>query len=185
LPFTLLLMVLIDACCMLQELRALGCAPCLEFPAQQVTPATLPLVTQQLEQAAVEGPASATATRGVQQQQQQQQQQPASGVWLRIDAACLMPVPMLAQVQQLGLARVLQQARAQAAGDGSRPASTSSAGTDAQACVAGTPVAVEVDGPSHVAANDRQHALGATLCRDWLLQQLGWPVVKVAWWEWQ
>lgn len=46
-------------------------------------------------------------------------------------------------------------------------------------------VAVEVDGPTHVAVNRASHLLGATVCRNWLLQQWGWQVLVVPWWEWQ
>jgi hypothetical protein len=46
-------------------------------------------------------------------------------------------------------------------------------------------VAVEVDGPTHVAVNGVDHMLGATVCRNWLLQQWGWTVVVVPWWDWQ
>lgn len=46
-------------------------------------------------------------------------------------------------------------------------------------------VAVEVDGPTHVAVNCASHVLGATACRNWLLQQWGWQVAVVPWWEWQ
>ena len=51
--------------------------------------------------------------------------------------------------------------------------------------VGGVFVAVEVDGPTHVAVNCADHALGATVCRNWLLQQWGWVVLVVPWWQWQ
>jgi hypothetical protein len=46
-------------------------------------------------------------------------------------------------------------------------------------------LAVEVDGPSHVAVNCWGHALGSTVSRSWLLQQQGWAVLEVPWWEWE
>jgi very-short-patch-repair endonuclease len=46
-------------------------------------------------------------------------------------------------------------------------------------------VAVEVDGPTHVAVSCPSHQLGATVCRNWLLQQWGWTVLVVPWWQWQ
>jgi hypothetical protein len=54
-----------------------------------------------------------------------------------------------------------------------------------KAGIEGVAVAVEVDGPTHVAMNRASHALGATVSRNWLLQQWGWTVVLVPWWEWQ
>jgi hypothetical protein len=49
-------------------------------------------------------------------------------------------------------------------------------------CDASAPLAIEVDGPSHYAANDPSAPLGATVARNWLLRRLGWRVAVVSEW---
>jgi hypothetical protein len=63
--------------------------------------------------------------------------------------------------------------------------STSSSTTTSSSSGSSVLVALEVDGPSHAAVNCPSHVLGATVCRNWLLQQWGWTVVVVPWWQWQ
>eukprot|EP00892_Ulva_mutabilis_P000033 jgi/Ulvmu1/1002/UM103_0030.1 len=48
----------------------------------------------------------------------------------------------------------------------------------------GTRVAIEVDGPSHFAVNDREHVLGDTVARRRALVACGWVVISVPYYIW-
>jgi hypothetical protein len=132
--------------------------------------------------------------------------------FLSIDIACVVPQHAVKLMQEQGFraaVTALQQqqqqqqgvigppqdtaaaAAAAVAGHGARPSlldAERSLGDGRalwKAGCEGVAVAVEVDGPTHVAVNGVDHMLGATVCRNWLLQQWGWTVVVVPWWEWQ
>lgn len=129
--------------------------------------------------------------------------------FLSVDIACVVPQHALKLMQEQGFraaVTALQQqqqggiwppqdtaaaAAAALAGDCARPSlldAERSLGSERALWTAecdGVAVAVEVDGPTHVAVNGVDHMLGATVCRNWLLQQWGWTVVVVPWWEWQ
>jgi hypothetical protein len=104
-----------------------------------------------------------------------------AGGSLSVDIACVMPQLLLELAQHQGLKTALASMQQQLAGDVEAFGGFSSSSSGGQ-CVL---VAVEVDGPTHVAANCRSHQLGATVCRNWLLQQWGWTVLVVPWWQWQ
>jgi hypothetical protein len=109
-----------------------------------------------------------------------------AGGFLTVDIACVMPQLLLELAQHQGLRKALPSMQQRHAGElealaGFSSSSSSSSSSGGQ-CVL---VAVEVDGPTHVAANCRSHQLGATVCRNWLLQQWGWTVLVVPWWQWQ
>jgi hypothetical protein len=118
----------------------------------------------------------------------------ADGSGIVVDIACLLPAKTADYMQQSGLAALIVQQQQQQQqqqlscqmSSGSHGASDTKVST--QLGADGTepqniPVAIEVDGPSHAAVNDRHHLLGSTICRNWLLQWLGWRVLNVSWWE--
>ncbi|KAF8060474.1 hypothetical protein HT031_004650 [Scenedesmus sp. PABB004] len=95
------------------------------------------------------------------------------GDTLAVDILCDAPAALAELVRAHGLLAALQRWRRAAPAGGARGG-------------ARVRLAVEVDGPSHVAANCRDRALGGTVARDWLLrQQPGLVVASLAWWEWE
>jgi hypothetical protein len=107
---------------------------------------------------------------------------------LMVDIACSAPARLLHAFQQHGLVQTLQK----------MPNSSSSGNAEGHAAAEETDnchdteddkqnvlLAIEVDGPSHVAVNCWGYRLGSTVCRSWLLQQQGWEVLEVPWWQWE
>ncbi|WIA35173.1 hypothetical protein OEZ86_003642 [Tetradesmus obliquus] len=102
---------------------------------------------------------------------------------LMVDIGCLVPTQLLHTIDRDGLVQALQTL----IHSSSNSSSSSSADLAATACGQQQQVllAVEVDGPTHVAVNCWGHRLGSTVSRSWLLQQQGWVVLEVPWWQWE
>jgi hypothetical protein len=107
---------------------------------------------------------------------------------LMVDIGCLVPAQLLQTIEQQGLVQTLQAMRSHSCSSSS---SSNAAGLSAtrmhleQHELQQQLLAVEVDGPSHVAVNCWGHRLGSTVSRSWLLQQQGWAVLEVPWWQWE
>lgn len=193
-------------CCCLQALASAGFDPVLEFPAQDTTQLSFTELgailqqqqqqrqqPQQREQQQLDG--GAARRQWPQVPVSHREHRSAAVVppgFLSVDIACVMPTEVVALMQTQGVKGALEalkkqqrHQRQQSTADtiSSAPSSTSS--NDSNSNSSSTLVAVEVDGPSHVAANCPGHELGATVCRNWLLQQWGWTVLVVPWWQWQ
>lgn len=112
----------------------------------------------------------------------------SSNEWgsLVVDIACVAPAEFVDALGSGGLVQLLKGGVQQSGrGNCSSQLSSGSSRTDSGSCSGGDVLlAVEVDGPSHVSVNCWDHALGSSISRSWLLQQQGWSVLEVPWWQW-
>jgi hypothetical protein len=162
-----------------QALQGIGLEPRLEYPVQVVAVNTLQPPPTQLQPAAL----TTTTTTSSNSSTKIAFLEDNQGSCIMVDIACLAPAQLVQDFQQHGLKQTLQSHKANSCSSSSSSSEADFSATADQA--RDVSLAVEVDGPSHVAVNCWSHALGSTVSRTWLLQQQGWAVLEVPWWEWE
>jgi hypothetical protein len=185
-----------------QALQGFGLQPQLEYPVHVGTANTQQQPPTQLRPAALTTTTSSSSTIATNSSSSSSSSSDSSasssttkiaflednqGSCIMVDIACLAPAQLVQDFQQHGLKPTLQSHKSNSCSSSSSSSSSSSeADLSATADQArDVLLAVEVDGSSHVAVNCWSHALGSTVSRTWLLQQQGWTVLEVPWWQWE